>query len=259
MVLPLRRRFGATLPVVIAVGAALAASACGPPTAAHDPVPGATAQGTAGGSAGGSAASGGTGSPSPAAIVSTQLSPARAVARLKQAGISALGKPQAALSWHEGKTLSVLLVTVQTAAVPGGKHLITTRAYLAGGLGAAGTGRLVDLIADQNGGPCDVDAGAQAVPGSLTVSDRDGDGQPEATAGWWMSCRGDPGPVNVTLILFTHGRHYQLKGVGQVRSQPLPSPYAGIAPVNPKASPADDLWPTGLYAPMLTLFHRLYL
>ena len=105
---------------------------------------------------------------------------------------------------------------------------------------------------------CDVDFGLDFVPGSIRVSDTDGDGYGEATVGWWSLCAGDPEPERIKLALVTKGTYYILRGTGQRASEPPPPngitfPKASFTPSLPAGT-----WPAGSYQTTVALFHTLF-
>jgi len=96
------------------------------------------------------------------------------------------------------------------------------------------------------------------VPGSIRVSDTDGDGYGEATVGWWSLCAGDPEPERIKLALVTKGTYYILRGTGQRASEPPPPdgitfPKASFTPSVPAGT-----WPAGSYRTTVALFHTLF-
>jgi hypothetical protein len=249
--------------VAVVLTATGCSSGSGTPIAAPSSPP--TGGASSGATPSGASPSGPSGAGAGGTITGTHaaIGPAQEIAakdaatRLKAAKIGVKGAPQAALSWRDENSLNIVLVTTELTRL-GTSSTSTLRVYVTAGLDQADGGRLRDQLVEAQ--RCDNDGGMDFVPKSMTVSDHDGDGHAEATAGWVWGCRGDPGPVGVRLALFTRGKHYQLSGVGQRRDQPLQPPFnQSVPPVTAAPAPAQAQWPAGLYEPALALFSKLYL
>jgi hypothetical protein len=111
------------------------------------------------------------------------------------------------------------------------------------------------MLRDSGVVPCPLDYGVDYVRGSARVTDADGDGYGEVTAGWWSVCRGDVGPKVVKMALLTKGTYYILRGHGQlVTDAPLPGvPAATFTPNLPRSQ-----WPAGTYDEAVAQFKRVF-
>jgi hypothetical protein len=206
-------------------------------------------------------------SPSPSASPQPSKTPLADVAKvdaaearnqLRQAGLPVQGKGVEAWGWTDTNGRNLFLTTKTVDKTEAGVvRAATLHVYHAGGL----DGRpkmLLTPLRDPGVPNCDVDFGLDFVPGSIQVSDTDGDGYAEATVGWWSLCAGDPEPERIKLALVTKGTYYILRGTGQRATEPPPP--AGIT--FPKASftpsvPAGK-WPAGSYQKTVELFHTLF-
>lgn len=59
---------------------------------------------------------------------------------------------------------------------------------------------------------CPLDITADFLPGSVTITDLDGDGIAEIKFQYAMACRGDISPARMRLVLIEDGKEYSLKG-----------------------------------------------
>jgi hypothetical protein len=187
-----------------------------------------------------------------------QLQSRVAAAELLQAGLRTKGTPVDAWSWIDANGRNVLLTSKTVDRRDAGVvRAATLHVYHAAGLGGSAR-MLITPLRDPGTVPCDLDFNLDFVPGSIQVTDADGDGYAEATVGWWSSCRGDPGPERVKLALLTRGTYFILRGSGLVAAQPplpagVPVPPATFTPNLP-----EDRWPAGSYTSTVTLFRRLF-
>ena len=132
----------------------------------------------------------------------------------------------------------------------------TLHVYHAAGLGQSPR-MLLTPLRDPGTPNCDLDFGLDFVPGSVRVTDADGDGYGEATVGWWSVCRGDPGQERIKLALLTKDTYYILRGVGLRAGETLP---AGITvpPATFRPNVPEGRWPAGSYAATTALFKQLF-
>jgi hypothetical protein len=177
---------------------------------------------------------------------------------VRQAGLPVQGKGVAAWGWTDTNGRNLFLATKTVDKTEAGVvRAATLHVYHVAGL----DGRpkmLLTPLRDPGVPNCDVDFGLDFVPGSIQVSDTDGDGYGEATVGWWFLCAGDPEPERIKLALVTKGTYYILRGTGQRAGEPPPP--EGITV--PKASFTPSLpagkWPAGSYQKTVELFHTLF-
>lgn len=187
-----------------------------------------------------------------------QMAAAAAATELARARLRTNGAPVEAWTWSDANGRNVVLTTKTVERRDGAVvRAATLHVYQAVGL-ARSPRMLLTPLRDPGTVPCDLDFNLEFVPGSIQVTDADGDGYGEASVGWWSSCRGDPGPERVKLALVTKGTYYILRGSGLVASQPsLPAgitvPPASFAPNVP-----EDRWPAGSYPATVALFERLF-
>jgi hypothetical protein len=199
----------------------------------------------------------------------TQVDPKAGLAELRKAGLKATGGGVEAWSWTDTNGRNLLLATKTVDKREGGVvRAATLHVYHAAGLrqdgqdgqnGQNGRGprMLLTPLRDPGTQNCDVDFGLDFVPGSVKVTDTDGDGYGEATVGWWSVCRGDPGPERIKLALLTKDTYYILRGEGLRAGETLP---AGITvpPATFKPNVPGSQWPAGSYAATTALFKQLY-
>lgn len=206
--------------------------------------------------------------PAPVASASTrQKVPLSAVAevdaadarsQLKKAGLAVVGRGTEAWTWTDTNGRNMLLATRSVDKAEGKVvRAATLRVYQVAGLD--GTPKTVlTPLRDSGETNCDVDFLLDFVPGSIQVSDTDGDGNAEASVGWVSLCAGDPEPERVKLALLTKGTYFILRGSGQRSTDPVPPPditfpKASFTPNVPAAS-----WPAGSYQKTVDLFHTLF-
>jgi hypothetical protein len=215
-------------------------------------------------SAGASAATSPAAGPSPSTASKVPLSgvakvdAAQARTQVRQAGLAVQGRGVEAWGWTDTNGRNLLLATKTVDRTEAGiVRAATLHVYHVAGLDSRPT-MLLTPLRDSGVPDCDVDFGLDFVPGSIQVSDTDGDGYGEATVGWWSLCAGDPEPERIKLALVTKGTYYILRGTGRRASEPPPP--AGIT--FPEASFAPSLpanrWPAGSYQKTVDLFHSLY-
>jgi hypothetical protein len=213
-------------------------------------------------------------SPSPAAVVTTpaaaspsetaqafgaaaKLDATAAGTEVEKAGLRTVGDPVEAWSWTDANGRNLLLTTKQVQAREGGAvRAATLHVYQVSGLGRRPR-MLITPLRDPGTSPCDLDFNLDFVPGSIQVTDRDGDGFGEASVGWWSSCRGDPGPVRLKLAVLTRGTYYILRGTGLVASMRVP-PGITVPPATFTPNVAGDRWPRGTYDATVALFRHLF-
>jgi hypothetical protein len=209
--------------------------------------------------AAGSASASPSASSSPSAALAdvARADPQAALTEYTKAGLRAAGNPVEAWTWTDanGRNLFLLTKTVEKREA-NVVRAATLHVYHATGLGK--NPRTVLTLRDPGTAPCDLDFGLDFVPGSVKVTDTDGDGFAEATVGWWSMCRGDPGPERIKLALATKGTYYILRGTGLRASEPpLPKgidvPSATFQPNVP-----ESRWPRGTYAATAALFKQLF-
>ena len=94
---------------------------------------------------------------------------------------------------------------------------------------------------------CDVDMISEFVPGSLMVSDQDGDDIGEVSFAYQLNCAGDVTAAEQKLILLEGGKKYVLRGSAF-------SPYEEF--VDPQPDPAPSAWPQFTYDTALVDFRR---
>jgi hypothetical protein len=176
---------------------------------------------------------------------------------LKKAGLKATGSPVDAWSWTDtnGRNLFVTTKSVDKREGPV-VRAATLHVYHAAGLGRQPR-MLLTPLRDPGTPNCDVDFGLDFVPGSVQVSDTDGDGHGEATVAWWSICRGDPGAERLKLALVTKGTYYILRGYGLRAGETLP---AGITvpPATFTPNVAAGRWPHGSYDAATALFRQFF-
>jgi hypothetical protein len=180
--------------------------------------------------------------------------PAAAVTELKRAGIAVSGGAEDAWSWEDTNGRNIMVATKKADTVSGGSvRSATVRIYQVAGLG--GQPRVLRMLRDSGVVPCPLDYGVDYVLGSARVTDTDGDGYGEVTAGWWSVCRGDVGPKVVKMALLTKGTYYILRGHGQlVNEQPLP----GVPPATFTPNLAPSTWPAGAYDETVAQFRKVF-
>jgi hypothetical protein len=187
----------------------------------------------------------------------SRIDASAAVAEVKRAGLHTTGNPVEAWTWTDADGRNVLLTTKSVQKREADVvRAATLHVYQAVGLGAHAR-MLLTPLRDPGTSPCDLDYHLDFVPGSIQVSDRDGDGYAEASVGWWSSCRGDPGPARVKLAVLTRGTYYILRGSGLPTSVQLP---AGITapPATFTPNVRRGLWPRGTYRATTALFRQLF-
>jgi hypothetical protein len=187
-----------------------------------------------------------------------EVDAADARGQVKQAGLAVQGKGVEAWGWRDTNGRNLILATKTLDKTEAGVvRAATLHVYHVAGLDARPRMMLTPLR-DSGVPDCDVDFGLDFVPGSIRVSDTDGDGYGEATVGWWSLCAGDPEPERLKLALLTKGTYYILRGTGQRATDPAPP--SGIT--FPKASFTPNLpagkWPAGSYQKTVDLFHTLF-
>ena len=152
----------------------------------------------------------------------------------------------------------MLLTTKSVQKTEGGVvRAATLHVYHVAGLDSSPRSMLTPLR-DSGVPDCDVEFMLDFVPGSIQVSDTDGDGYGEATVGWSSLCAGDPSPQRIKLALVTKGTYYILRGTGQRATDPeLPEgitlPEASFTPNLPASK-----WPAGSYEKTVDLFRTLF-
>ena len=187
-----------------------------------------------------------------------QVAAADARTQVREAGLSVQGKGVEAWGWTDTNGRNLLLTTKTVDKTEAGVvRAATLHVYHVAGLGSRPKTMLTPLR-DSGVAGCDVDFGLDFVPGSIRVSDTDGDGYGEATVGWWSLCAGDPEPERIKLALVTKGTYYILRGTGQRASEPPPPdgitfPKASFTPSVPAGT-----WPAGSYRTTVALFHTLF-
>jgi hypothetical protein len=214
-----------------------------------------------------SASASAAGSPSPSASPTPSKVPLTDVAKVeaadarsqvRQAGFPVQGKGVEAWGWTDTNGRNLLLTTKTVEKTEGGVvRAATLHVYHVAGLDGRAKMMLTPLR-DPGVPNCDVDFGLDFVPGSIQVSDTDGDGYGEATVGWWSLCAGDPEPERIKLALVTKGTYYILRGTGQRATEPPPPqgvtfPKASFTPSVPAGT-----WPAGSYQKTVELFHALF-
>jgi hypothetical protein len=178
--------------------------------------------------------------------------------QVREAGFPVQGKGVEAWGWTDTNGRNLLLTTKTVDKTEAGVvRAATLHVYHVAGLDDRPTMMLTPLR-DSGVPACDVDFGLDFVPGSIRVSDTDGDGYGEATVGWWSLCAGDPEPERIKLALVTKGTYYILRGTGQRASDPPPPegitfPKASFTPSLPASS-----WPAGSYQKTVEEFHTLF-
>ena len=178
--------------------------------------------------------------------------------QVKKAGVSVQGKGVEAWGWTDTNGRNLLLTTKSVDKTEGAVvRAATLHVYHLAGLDSTPRSMLTPLR-DSGVPDCDVDFLLDFVPGSIQVSDTDGDGYGEATVGWASLCAGDPEPERIKLALVTKGTYYILRGTGQRATDPEPP--SGIT--FPKATFTPNLpaakWPAGTYQRTVDLFHRVF-
>jgi hypothetical protein len=178
--------------------------------------------------------------------------------QVRRAGLPVQGKGVEAWGWTDtnGRNLLITTKTVDKTEADV-VRAATLHVYHVAGLGSRPKMMLTPLR-DSGVPDCDVDFGLDFVPGSIRVSDTDGDGYGEATVGWWSLCAGDPEPERIKLALVTEGTYFILRGTGQRASEPAPPdgitfPKASFTPSLPASK-----WPAGSYQKTVDLFHTLF-
>ncbi|HEX8581610.1 MAG TPA: hypothetical protein VF640_04745, partial [Acidimicrobiales bacterium] len=187
-----------------------------------------------------------------------EVEAADARTQVRQAGFPVQGNGVEAWGWTDTNGRNLVLTTKSVEKTEAGVvRAATLHVYHVAGLDSRPR-MLLKPLRDPGVPNCDVDFGLDFVPGSVQVSDTDGDGYGEATVGWWSLCAGDPEPERIKLALVTKGTYYILRGTGQRASEPPPP--EGIT--FPKASFTPSLpagkWPAGSYQKTVELFHTLF-
>jgi hypothetical protein len=131
----------------------------------------------------------------------------------------------------------------------------TLRVYHVAGLGRRP--RVLELLRDSGVVHCGLDYGVDYVRGSARVTDTDGDGYGEVTAGWWSVCRGDVGPKVVKLALITKGTYYILRGEGLLVSDDKVL-FEIVPPAWFKPNVPRSKWPAGTYDVAVAQFKRVF-
>jgi hypothetical protein len=206
-----------------------------------------------------------TGTPSaPSQSPSTRLADVRqlgataATTEVLQAGLRTKGAPVEAWSWSDANGRNVLLTTKTVDRREGSVvRAATLHVYHAAGLGRSPR-MLLTPLRDPGTVPCDLEFNLDFVPGSIQVTDADGDGYGEASVGWWSSCRGDPGPERIKLALVTKGTYSILRGSGLVAAQPSVPAGITVPPARFAPNVPEGRWPARSYPATVALFKRLF-
>lgn len=179
------------------------------------------------------------------------------VERLRSLGVVVQGDLAAAIRWTDrlGTNDLVLTEAKQSTTTDGALFTTGTQRVYHVVTDAAGKATVLARYEDPGAGPCALDFGIGVVQESLGVTDVDGNGIGEATAGWWRQCRGDLGPINLTLALVSNGSVHILEGSGALRSQ---MPTAQGKDAIPTPDPAAQDWTPGTLAAATDVWNRIY-
>jgi len=183
---------------------------------------------------------------------------AAARTQAKQAGIPVVGRAVEAWTWTDTNGRNLLLTTKSVDKAEGKiVRAATLRVFHVAQFDTSPK-LLLTPLRDPGEPRCDVDFTLDFVPGSVKVTDADGDSFGEASVGWASLCAGDPAPLRLKLALLTKGTYYILRGQGQRATDAPPPP--GIT--FPKASFTPNLpasrWPAGSYEQTVALFRTLF-
>jgi hypothetical protein len=149
-----------------------------------------------------------------------------------------------------------MVATKKTDTASGGSvKSATVRIYQVAGLGAHA--RVLETLRDSGVVPCPLDYGVDYVLGSARVTDTDGDGYGEVTAGWWSVCRGDVGPKVVKMALLTKGTYYILRGQGLLATDDAALSKI-VPPATFKPNVPRSAWPPGTYDETVAQFKRVF-
>jgi hypothetical protein len=187
-----------------------------------------------------------------------EVDAAQARAQVRKAGFAVQGKGVEAWGWTDTNGRNLLLTTRSVDRSEGDVvRAATLRVYHVAGLDGRPRQMLTPLR-DSGVADCDVEFFLDFVPGSIRVTDTDGDGRGEATVGWSSLCAGDPSPQRIKLALVTEGTYYILRGIGARADDPPPPggitfPAASFTPNLPSSR-----WPDGTYATTVDLFRTLF-
>jgi len=128
------------------------------------------------------------------------------------AGVSIVGKIVEGRRYTDKNGENLLLVTVRDAKRSSELHVY----HLVRSEGGAyrSLRQLNDFVRD-----CELDLTLDLVPGSIAITDLDGDGHAEASLAYTMSCKGDVSPDDMKLMLLTKGNKLAIRGTQQLMKQ----------------------------------------
>jgi hypothetical protein len=201
-------------------------------------------------------------SPTPARRVAlsgvAEVDAGDARAQVKKAGVPVQGKGVEAWGWTDTNGQNLLLTTKSVEKAEGSVvRAATLHVYHLAGLDGKPRSMLTPLR-DSGVSDCDVDFLLDFVPGSIQVSDTNGDGYGEATVGWASLCAGDPEPERIKLALVTKGTYYILRGTGQRATDPEPPSGITFAKATFTPNVPAARWPAGTYRKTVDLFNTVF-
>jgi hypothetical protein len=160
-------------------------------------------------------------------LLTPSLSAAQAIAARSLApaqvppGVAVAGRVEAARQWSDrtGENLLLLTRTPETTAPDpdGDGDVLRSREmhayhYVRQGAGYRLLWQTVDFVRD-----CELDLLLQIVPGSVQVTDVDGDGVAETSYAYLLTCTSDVSPLEMKLILHEGAAKYAIRGTTDLR------------------------------------------
>jgi hypothetical protein len=198
-----------------------------------------------------------TSAPTSGVSEAVQADAGQAVQQLEDGGVRVRGEAEEAWSWTDSKGRNVVVLSKDVTERDGDQVRAATL-YVTHAAGRNGDFEELRRLTDPGTRNCDTDFGLDFVKGSVSVADRDRDGNGEASVGWWASCRGDPGPYTIKLAVLSEGEYFILRGQGQVATDPALPPGISVPEATFKPDPAQARWPRGTYDETVQLFERLF-
>ena len=179
----------------------------------------------------------------------TEISAPQAAELLARAGVDLPGLVQQAWTWTDRDGLNLLAASARSEFTEGSVRVTLEIAHVTDLDTEPQTLRMIrdaDLP-DDCGDQGAVAPAAGYTPGSVAVTDLDGDGIAEVSIGWTASCGGDSAQTTVKLALLSNGMMFMLSGSGVLG-----------AGGSMDADPDPGSWPPTYLQPLSDLFRRLY-
>ena len=184
-----------------------------------------------------------------AAVGLSEITAAEAAGLLDRAGVDLPGLVQQAWTWTDRDGLNLLAASARSEFTDGSVRVTLEIAHVADLDTEPQTLRMIrdSDLPDDCGDQGAVAPAAGYTPGSVAVTDLDGDGIAEVSIGWTATCGGDDPQTSVKLALLSNGLMFMLSGSGVLGAGGSMDP-----------DPDPGSWPPAYLQPLSDLFRRLY-